>query len=97
MPRLSHLATVVVMATEVPSRELRNNSRALLRRVEEGEHLVITVDGRPVARLEPLDRRPRWGSGRELAEALRTNQADAGLTKELAELNPDTTDDLPWW
>jgi prevent-host-death family protein len=39
------------MATDVPQRELRNNTAALLRRVEAGEELRITVHGHPVAKL----------------------------------------------
>ena len=33
----------------VASRELRNRTRSLLDRVEAGESITITVDGRPVA------------------------------------------------
>ncbi len=85
------------MTTEVPSRELRNNPRALLGRVEEGEHLVITVDGRPVARLEPLDRRPHAMARDEFLSMVERNQADPGLRKELDEmLGHETTADLPW-
>ena len=40
------------MAT-VPQRELRNNTAELLRRVERGERLTITVHGHPVADLVP--------------------------------------------
>ena len=40
--------------TDVASRDLRNNTRALLERVEAGESITITVDGRPVATLEPV-------------------------------------------
>jgi len=43
-------------------RELRNTTRALLERVEEGEQVVITVDGRAVASLQPVGSRPRWMS-----------------------------------
>ena len=43
---------------DVASRDLRNNTRALLERVEAGESITITVDGRPVATLEPAGRRP---------------------------------------
>ncbi len=46
--------------TEVASRELRNATRALLARVEAGEDVTITVDGRAVAVLRPIGRRPRW-------------------------------------
>lgn len=44
---------------EVPARELRNDVSAVLRRVEAGEHLRVTVSGRPVADLVPLSKRPR--------------------------------------
>ncbi|PZS26521.1 MAG: antitoxin [Pseudonocardiales bacterium] len=44
------------MATDVPQRELRNNTADLLRRVEGGERLRITVHGHPVAELVPLER-----------------------------------------
>ena len=44
---------------EVASRELRNDTRGVLRRVEAGEHVVITVDGRPVAVLACLEPGPR--------------------------------------
>ncbi|HYM45741.1 MAG TPA: type II toxin-antitoxin system prevent-host-death family antitoxin [Solirubrobacteraceae bacterium] len=47
------------MATEVPQRDLRNNTAALLRRVERGEHLRITIHGHPVADLVPVDDAPR--------------------------------------
>jgi prevent-host-death family protein len=44
------------MATEIPQRELRNNTAELLRRVERGERLRITVHGHPVAELVPVER-----------------------------------------
>jgi len=37
----------------VASRALRNDTRGVLRRVEAGEHVIITVNGRPVAVLAP--------------------------------------------
>jgi prevent-host-death family protein len=36
-------------------RELRNQTAAAVRRAGSGERIVITVDGRPVAQLGPLD------------------------------------------
>jgi prevent-host-death family protein len=36
-------------------RDLRNQTAAAVRRAGAGERLVITVDGRPVAQLGPLD------------------------------------------
>lgn len=83
------------MATLVPSRELRNNTRGLLGKVEAGEEVVITVDGRPVAAMHPVSTRPRWISRSEFTEWFLTAQADPELRRDLDELAGDTTDDLP--
>ncbi len=40
-------------------RELRQDASGLLRRVERGEEIVITVSGRPSAKLVPA-RQTRW-------------------------------------
>lgn len=80
---------------EAASRELRNNTRGLLDRVEAGEAITITIDGRPVAVLQPLGRRPQWLRRDEFVRRIVPHQADAALALELAELSPDTTDDLP--
>jgi prevent-host-death family protein len=77
------------------SRELRNNTRSLLDRVSAGETVTITVDGRPVAVLAPVGRRPRWMAADEFVHSIGLHQADPGLATTLAELAPDTTDDLP--
>ena len=47
---------------EVASRELRNDTAGVLRRVEAGETVVITVRGKPVADLAPhrSEDAPRW-------------------------------------
>ncbi len=79
---------------EVASRALRNDTRGLLRRVEAGEDIVITVDGRQVAVLRPIGHRPRWLSRNDFVHRFSGRQADPGLTKDLLELAPDTTDDL---
>nr|WP_108871104.1 type II toxin-antitoxin system prevent-host-death family antitoxin [Tessaracoccus timonensis] len=42
----------------VPVRELRNNSAALLKRVQQGESVVVTKDGEPVAQVIPLRKTP---------------------------------------
>ena len=80
--------------SEVASRELRNNTRALLARVEAGEAVTITVSGRPVAVLQPAGRRPRWLSRDGFIERFAEHRADPALRRELDELSPDTTDDL---
>jgi prevent-host-death family protein len=79
---------------EAASRELRNNTRGLLDRVEAGEAITITIDGRPVAVLQPLGRRPRWLAREEFVRRVVRHQADPSLARELADLAPDTTDDL---
>ncbi|MDQ1711709.1 MAG: hypothetical protein QOE45_1159 [Frankiaceae bacterium] len=79
----------------VASRELRNGTGALLKRVQDGEEIVITVRGRPVAQLVPIrSTRRRWMTRDELIERIRTSQADPGLRHDLARLAGDTTDDL---
>jgi prevent-host-death family protein len=40
----------------IPQRELRNNVAEVLRRAEAGTEFTITVRGREVARLGPVDR-----------------------------------------
>ena len=80
---------------EVASRELRNRTRALLDRAAAGESVTITVDGRPVAVLGPVARRPRWLRREEFIGRILAHQADARLAAELRQLAPDTTDELP--
>jgi prevent-host-death family protein len=80
----------------VASRELRNGTGGLLKRVQGGEHVVITVRGEPVAELVPFrakHRRPI--SAEELIRRLPRMQADPGLRDDLARLVGDTIDDLP--
>ena len=90
----SKRATLALMSL-VASREWRNNTRALLKRVEAGESITITVDGRAVATLAPVGRRPRWMSKQELLSLISGHQADPGLRADLRKLSPDTTDDSP--
>lgn len=71
---------------EVSARDLRNHTRDVLRRVERGESLQITVNRRPVAQLRPLPVRPAWVSGAEMEEVLRAASADPGLLEDLAPL-----------
>jgi prevent-host-death family protein len=68
---------------DVSSRDLRSHTAEVLRRVEAGERLRITVNRRPVAELVPLDR-PRWASGAAIERALREASADTRLLDDLA-------------
>jgi prevent-host-death family protein len=79
--------------TEIASRELRNDTRGVLARVESGEPVTITVNGRAIATLQPVRERRRWISREQFVGQL--TQADAALASELHDLAPDTTDDLP--
>jgi prevent-host-death family protein len=51
-------------------RELRQNASDLVRRAEAGEHLVITVSGRPAAVLGPAER-DHWRQYDDVADVLR--------------------------
>jgi prevent-host-death family protein len=44
--------------TEVAVRDLRNHGGEILERVAGGEAMTVTRDGRPIAELRPLPRRP---------------------------------------
>ncbi len=80
---------------EVATRELRNDTAGVLRRVEAGETVVITVRGRAVADLIPhRPDEPRWMPREELIELLKTHSADPGLRDDLERLAGETTDDL---
>lgn len=80
---------------DIPARDLRNNVSGVLRRVEAGERLRVTVSGRPVAELAPLAARPRSMSWEAFVQGIEEWRADAGLARELADLLPETTEDVP--
>lgn len=82
--------------SDVAVRDLRNHTRQILERVDAGELVTITVDGRPAAQLRPLADRPRFLDRQVFVDRVLVHQADAGLADDLAELSPDTTDDLSW-
>ena len=81
------------MATSISVRELRNTVSAVLRRVESGERLTVTVDRRPVAQIVPLRRRRAVPAAEALAVASR-HAADRGFLEDVRGLLADTTDDL---
>jgi prevent-host-death family protein len=81
------------MATDVPQRELRNNTGELLRRVERGERLRITVHGHPVAELGPLRPAEPFVPFDELVRELGgLLSADDRLERELRELDDEPRD-----
>ena len=77
--------------TDLSVRELRNDVSDVLRRVEAGESFRVTVAGRPVVNLAPLDCRPRFVSREEF---ITWPLADSGLRDQSREIDTDTPDDL---
>ena len=80
------------VADEVSVRELRNHMAEVLRRVEAGERLRVTVDRRAVAELAPLPARDTWVPRERVVAAL--VQADPGLRRDLDDALPQTVDEL---
>lgn len=78
--------------TTVGLRELRQDASDLVRRVEAGEEITITVSGRPSARLVPV-RPTRWQPWSEVAD-LFSGPADADWEQDMNLLDPDARD--PW-
>src|SRR5436190_1192386 len=76
---------------QIPQRELRNDSAAILRAAESGEEFVITVDGRPVAVLGPFRRR-RFVSAPVVREMLET-PTDPSVLDDVRRLMPDRPSD----
>jgi prevent-host-death family protein len=67
------------METTISQRELRNDSGAIMRRVEQGERFTVTRNGVPVADLVPhdraaADRRRRFVPVAEVAAGVRRLQ-----------------------
>lgn len=85
------LLPYAVMAT-IPQKELRNNVGEVLRRAEAGEHITITVLGRPVAELGPVRAR-EWVPSSQLAD-LWNAPPDPTLDDDLASLSGEVND--PW-
>lgn len=80
----------------VPARDLRNDTAGVLRRVQAGEDVTVTVRGRPAAILSGISApRRRWLAKSEFLARLQHAQADPGLRADLQLLAGETTDDLP--
>jgi len=79
---------------EIPQRELRNNVAAVLREVEGGESLRVTVRGRPVADLVPVGARKRSLSPGEVARIVARAPLDPGFAGDLEAAAGATIDEL---
>ncbi len=80
------------MSGSISVRDLRNTVSVVLRRVEGGERLTVTVDRRPVAEIVPLRRRRTVPAAEALSIASR-HAADPKLLEDVRGLLSDTTDD----
>lgn len=78
---------------EIPQKQLRNQIGEILRRAEAGEEFTITVSGRPVARLVPLEDTRRWVPAARL-EDLWKLPVDENLAGDLREFDIKLRD--PW-
>lgn len=79
----------------VASRDLRNHTADVLRRVALGERVEVTVRGDVVAEISAVTaRRPAYLRQADLVALLSTRTADAGLRADLERLVGDSTDDL---
>jgi prevent-host-death family protein len=75
-------------------RDLRNDTGGVLRRVEAGETLIVLSNRRPVAQIVPLAGSPTWLPAAQFFSRVLAHPADVGLRDDLANLQPDTLDDL---
>jgi prevent-host-death family protein len=79
----------------IPQRELRNQIGRVLREVEAGERLRVTVDGRPVADLIPIGGLRRTFVPREdIASLIRVAPLDPNFARDLDALIGGTIDEL---
>ncbi|MGH7987930.1 MAG: type II toxin-antitoxin system Phd/YefM family antitoxin [Candidatus Binataceae bacterium] len=67
----------------IPQRELRNRISHVLREVEAGTRMRITVDGRPVAELVPIGARRMFVSKDEVVALLRRAPLDRQFERDL--------------
>jgi prevent-host-death family protein len=78
----------------VGMRELRQNPAAVLRGVEAGNEVTVSVNGRPVARIVPVEA-PAWVDG-ERAARIYTAEVDTQWESDLLSGRAEDTVDNPW-
>jgi prevent-host-death family protein len=78
------------MAATIPQEELRNQVSEVLRRVQAGETVTITVAGREVAELTPIRKR-RWVNGPAL-DRVWHGPTPRGLEDDLALIDGSVLD-----
>jgi len=79
---------------EIPQRELRNNVSAVLRDVEAGEAVRVTVRGRAVAELVPVSSRKDHLSPADVERIVRDAPLDRAFVADVEEVAAATIDEL---
>lgn len=79
---------------EIPQRELRNNVSAVLREVEAGERVRVTVRGRPVAELVPVTSGREHLSPADVERILRDAPLDPAFCADVEGVAGATIDEL---
>lgn len=79
---------------DIPQRELRNDVSAVLREVEAGASLRVTVRGRPVAELVPVSSRRRSLRRADLARILDDAPLDPAFAADVDAAMGSTIDEL---
>jgi prevent-host-death family protein len=74
-------------------RELRQHASDIVRRVEAGDTVTVTVSGRPAAQIIPVDRRT-WRCWDDIAGLFSPDRAAEGWTADRDRLDDSPTD--PW-
>ena len=84
----------MVQRRDIPQRELRNNVSAVLREVEAGAALRVTVRGRPVAELVPVKAGKDYLSPADVERIVRSAPLDPHFTSDVEAVAGDTIDEL---
>jgi prevent-host-death family protein len=87
------LMTTPVDPDAIGLRELRQNASDIIRRVEAGTPVTVTVSGRPTARIVPVGRN-NWRRWEDIADLFRDDRAAEGWLEERDLLDGAVTD--PW-
>ncbi|HZI90974.1 MAG TPA: type II toxin-antitoxin system prevent-host-death family antitoxin [Thermoleophilaceae bacterium] len=79
---------------EIPQRELRNNVSAVLREVQAGETMRVTVRGRAVAELVPVSPKKDHFSPADVERIVREAPLDPYFTADVEAITGATIEEL---
>ena len=80
--------------TTIPVRDLRNNSARILRQVEHGRRFLITVSGKQVAALVPIDSRSTFVPASVIEAIRREAPLDQAFARDLRSALSQRVDDI---